>query len=80
MEQHAARLLGVIAIVSVIPVEAEASVQYMASWPWQWAQNLYVSQPGGAGELTVPGLLIAAVLVPPSPAAISSSTSASVLR
>ncbi|KRG43712.1 amino acid transporter [Stenotrophomonas panacihumi] len=52
-----------IAIVSVIPVEAEASVQYMASWPWQWAQNLYVSHPGGAGELTVPGLLIAAVLV-----------------
>ncbi|NEL80849.1 MAG: amino acid permease, partial [Xanthomonas perforans] len=30
-----------IAIVSVIPVEAEASVQYMASWPWAWAQGLY---------------------------------------
>ena len=29
-----------IAIVSVVPVEAEASVQYMASWPWAWAQNL----------------------------------------
>ncbi len=29
-----------ISIVSVIPVEAEASVQYMASWPWQWAQDL----------------------------------------
>lgn len=52
-----------IAIVSVIPVEAEASVQYMASWPWQWAQDLYVQAPGGAGELSVPGLLIAAVLV-----------------
>ena len=26
-----------IAIVSVIPVEAEASVQYMSSWPWDWA-------------------------------------------
>ena len=26
-----------IAIVSVIPVEAEASVQYMSSWPWAWA-------------------------------------------
>ncbi|WP_066098692.1 APC family permease [Xanthomonas massiliensis] len=52
-----------IAIVSVIPVEAEASVQYMASWPWQWAQDLYVHAPGGAGELSVPGLLIAAVLV-----------------
>jgi amino acid transporter len=52
-----------IAIVSVIPVEAEASVQYMASWPWQWAQDLYVHAPGGAGELSSVGLLIAAVLV-----------------
>ena len=52
-----------IAIVSVIPVEAEASVQYMASWPWQWEQDLYVHAPGGAGELSINGLLIAAVLV-----------------
>jgi amino acid transporter len=53
-----------ISIVSVIPVEAEASVQYMASWPWKWAQDLYVHLPnGGGGELTHPGLAIAAVLV-----------------
>jgi amino acid transporter len=52
-----------IAIVSVIPVEAEASVQYMASWRWQWAHDLYVSMPGGHGELTAPGLAIAAGLV-----------------
>jgi len=52
-----------IAIVSVIPVEAEASVQYMASWKWQWAQDLYVHMPDGHGELTEPGLAIAAVLV-----------------
>jgi amino acid transporter len=52
-----------IAIVSVIPVEAEASVQYMSSWPWTWAQELYVHAANGQGELTVPGLLIAAVLV-----------------
>jgi amino acid transporter len=54
-----------IAIVSVIPVEAEASVQYMASWPWEWAQwtkSLYVVT-AGHGELTPPGLAIAAVLV-----------------
>jgi amino acid transporter len=47
-----------IAIVSVIPVEAEASVQYMASWPYAWAQNLYVHS-----ELTSSGLAIAAGLV-----------------
>ncbi|MEP6482811.1 MAG: APC family permease [Rudaea sp.] len=52
-----------IAIVSVIPVEAEASVQYMASWPWPWAHDLYVHMPDGAGELTHAGLGIAAVLV-----------------
>ncbi len=52
-----------IAIVSVIPVEAEASVQYMASWPWQWAQDLYVQAPGGHGELAPPGLGISALLV-----------------
>ena len=52
-----------IAIVSVIPVEAEASVQYMASWPWQWAQDLYMHLPDGHGELTPPGLWIAAALV-----------------
>jgi amino acid transporter len=52
-----------ISIVSVIPVEAEASVQYMASWPWQWAQNLYMHLPDGQGELTTPGLAIAAGLV-----------------
>ncbi|MGH8040946.1 MAG: APC family permease [Rudaea sp.] len=52
-----------IAIVSVIPVEAEASVQYMASWTWPWAQALYVHAADGRGELTPPGLSIAAALV-----------------
>jgi len=52
-----------ISIVSGIGVEAEASVQYMASWPWQWAQNLYLHMPDGHGELAAPGLAIAAVLV-----------------
>jgi len=52
-----------IAVVSVIPVEAEASVQYMSSWPWSWAQDLYVHSANGQGELTVPGLTIAGALV-----------------
>src|SRR5260221_13221914 len=52
-----------IAIVSVIPVEAEASVQYMSSWPWAWAQELYLHAANGQGELTFPGLMISAVLV-----------------
>ncbi len=52
-----------IAIVSVIPVEAEASVQYMSSWPWDWAHALYVHAANGQGELSHSGLWIAAVLV-----------------
>ncbi len=47
-----------IAIVSVIPVEAEASIQYMASWPFDWTRALYHGH-----ELTVPGLALAALLV-----------------
>jgi len=47
----------------VIPVEAEASVQYMSSWPWDWAHSLYVHAANGQGELSHSGLWIAAVLV-----------------
>ena len=52
-----------IAIVSVIPVEAEASVQYMSGWKWRWAQHLYHAIPGAHGELSHTGLGIAAALV-----------------
>ena len=52
-----------IAIVSVIPVEAEASVQYMSSWPWAWAHGLYLRAADGQGVLSPPGLALAAVLV-----------------
>ena len=47
-----------IAIVSVIPVEAEASIQYMSSWSWSWAHDLTIHN-----ELSYPGLLLAACLV-----------------
>ena len=52
-----------IAIVSVIPVEAEASVQYMSGWKWLWAKDLYHEVPGQHGELSHLGLVLAAVLV-----------------
>jgi amino acid transporter len=50
-----------IAIVSVIPVEAIASIQYMSSWPWKWAQWTHGLVHGE--ELTTLGLMLAAVLV-----------------
>lgn len=49
-----------IAIVSVIPVEAEASAQYMSSWSFTWAHNLYNTHDH---QLSTAGLLIAAILV-----------------
>jgi amino acid transporter len=52
-----------IAIVSVISVEAEASAQYMSSWKWEWARNLYHQVPGAPGELSPLGLTIAGALV-----------------
>ncbi|HEY1588434.1 MAG TPA: APC family permease [Rhodanobacter sp.] len=52
-----------IAIVSVISVEAEASTQYMSSWKWQWAKDLFHQVPGSHGELSTNGLLIAGALV-----------------
>ncbi|MEV7781895.1 APC family permease [Kitasatospora sp. NPDC088351] len=47
-----------IAIVSVIPGEATASVQYMSSWHFGWAQGLFNGQ-----ELTVSGVAVAGVLL-----------------
>lgn len=47
-----------ISIVSVIPIEAIASTQYMASWPFPWAQGLLAN-----GELTTSGLITSAALV-----------------
>jgi amino acid transporter len=47
-----------IAIVSVIPVEAEASIQYMSTWPYTWANALFVNH-----ELSTTGLFLAALLV-----------------
>lgn len=47
-----------IAIVSVIPGEATASVQYMSSWKWQWAKDLFDGK-----ELTGTGVALASVLL-----------------
>jgi len=49
-----------LAIVTVIPVEAVASIQYLSSWPWQWAHNLFNP---GTSALSTTGLLLASLLV-----------------
>jgi amino acid transporter len=47
-----------IAIVSVIPIEAEASIQYMSTWSYSWAHALFVN-----GSLAPMGLGLSALLV-----------------
>ncbi|MFD8381853.1 APC family permease [Streptomyces sp. NPDC059679] len=47
-----------IAIVSVIPGEATASIQYMSSWDFHWAKQLYDGK-----ELTGSGVVLASVLL-----------------
>lgn len=47
-----------IAIVSVIPGEATASIQYMSSWDFHWAKQLYDGK-----ELTGTGVILASVLL-----------------
>ncbi len=47
-----------IAIASSISVEAEASIQYMSSWPYGWAHGLYVNE-----QLTPVALVLAGLLV-----------------
>lgn len=47
-----------IAIVSVIPGEATASIQYMSSWGFDWAEGLYDGK-----ELTGSGIAAASVLL-----------------
>ena len=47
-----------ISIVAVIPIEAIASVQYMASWPFPWAQAMMAGN-----DLSTSGVLASAFLV-----------------
>ena len=49
-----------IAIVVIIPTEAAASTQYVASWNFQWAHNLFNP---ATGTLTQTGLLFSGVLL-----------------
>lgn len=49
-----------VAIVSVIPIEAVSSVQYLHAWPFAWTQGLYNTT---LHELTYSGLALSAVLI-----------------
>lgn len=43
-----------ISLVAIIPIEAIAAVQYMASWPWSWAK--YTRKMFDNGTITIIGL------------------------
>lgn len=48
-----------IATVACLPIEAVASVTYMSSWPWKWAQQTTATD----GSLTISGIVIACALL-----------------
>ncbi|WEV54874.1 APC family permease [Leuconostocaceae bacterium ESL0723] len=45
-----------VSLVTIIPIEAVAAVQYMSTWPWAWANwtHHFVVR----GEITTPGLMV----------------------
>lgn len=43
-----------ISLITLVPMEAVASVQYMSSWPWSWANWTHNFMKGG--NITTPGL------------------------
>ncbi|GAB2064741.1 APC family permease [Lactobacillus paragasseri] len=45
-----------ISLVTLVPMEAVAAVQYMSSWPWKWANWTHHFMQGG--NITTPGLLV----------------------
>ena len=45
-----------ISLVTLVPMEAVAAVQYMSSWPWSWAN--WTSQFMSHGTITTTGLLV----------------------
>lgn len=45
-----------ISLVTLVPMEAVAAVQYMSTWPWQWAN--WTKHFMKNGEITTQGLLI----------------------
>jgi amino acid transporter len=50
-----------IAIASTVPVEAIASVQYMSTWPWEWAGWAHTLVQNNV--LTFRGLVVASILL-----------------
>ncbi|CAK1228146.1 APC family permease [Fructobacillus tropaeoli] len=45
-----------VSLITLIPIEAVAAVQYMSTWPWKWANwtHHFLSN----GQITTPGLLV----------------------
>lgn len=45
-----------ISLITLIPIEAVAAVQYMSTWPWSWAN--WTHQFLTKGTITTPGLMV----------------------
>lgn len=50
-----------ISLITLIPIEAVAAVQYMSSWPWSWANWTHAFLKNGA--ITTSGLMVVFVFI-----------------
>jgi amino acid transporter len=50
-----------IALITIIPIEAVAAVQYMSSWPWKWAN--FTNGLMQHNQITTSGLLVVFVFI-----------------
>ncbi|CAJ2235277.1 APC family permease [Companilactobacillus paralimentarius] len=50
-----------ISLLAILPIEAVASVQYMSTWPWEWANWTHGFMKGG--QLSLQGIMMATVML-----------------
>lgn len=50
-----------VSLVTIIPIEAVATVQYMSTWPWEWAN--WTRQFVAHGQVTTSGLMVVFVII-----------------
>lgn len=50
-----------ISLITLIPIEAVAAVQYMSSWPWSWANWTHVFLKNGT--ITTAGLMVVFIFI-----------------
>ena len=51
-----------VSLVTIIPIEAVSAVQYMSSWPWDWAKTQWIFNEGWLNQYLRFDLLFTSLL------------------